>query len=74
MKRLVARRVIEKDAIYLAGHGSRDLLIAVGSKARWSRPQRAWVTSVRRGSDAIALAELRGYDVEYTEIELGGDA
>jgi hypothetical protein len=71
MKRLTVRRLIGKDTIYLSGYGSRGLIEAVGGKPFWVRSQRAWMTSVRRGSDAIALAETEGYVVEFAEI--GGD-
>lgn len=74
MKRLTARRLIGKDTLYIAGYGTRELIKAVGGNPQWSRTQHAWMTSVRRGSDAIAFAESKGYDVDYSEIEFGGAA
>lgn len=72
MKRLTVRRLVGKDTVYFAGYGSRELIKAVGGKPYWVRSQHAWMTSVRRGSDAIALAEAEGYVIDYAEI--GGAA
>jgi hypothetical protein len=68
MRRLTARRLVGKDSMFLSGYGSRDLIVAVGGKPFWVRSRHAWMTSVRRGSDAIALAEAEGYVVDYAEI------
>lgn len=72
MKRLTVRRLVGKDTMYFAGHGSRELIRAVGGHPQWSRIYQAYMTSTRRGSDAIALAELEGYQVDFSEF--GGAA
>lgn len=63
----------------VSGADAYRLLAALESRPLWSARSRAWVTSAGKASDLLALADLRGYLVTYTnadadELPLAGDA
>ncbi|WP_375003714.1 hypothetical protein [Aeromicrobium sp. CTD01-1L150] len=52
-----------RDTTWVAGYGSRELIVTCGGKPMWSNRQRAWMTSRKVGADVVAMAERDGYDV-----------
>lgn len=50
---------------YVAGYGSREIVVAAGGSPIWSPRQRAWSCAAHRLSDVLALAEHQGRRVEW---------
>jgi hypothetical protein len=50
------------------GFKARELLIDVGARPVWGSRRRSWSVSAAHGRDACALAEMRGYLVEISEV------
>lgn len=51
----------------IAGFGAKDLVEEAGGRPIWSNIQRAWMTNTRVATDALAIADRRGWSVTYTE-------
>jgi hypothetical protein len=51
------------------GFKARELLLDVGARPVWGSRRRSWSVSATHGRDALALAEMRGYVVEVSEVE-----
>lgn len=64
-KRRVLTVVFESEHhVLVSGHGSRELLTRIkGRPPIWSVTSSAWAVNARTARDAVALAEVRGFDV-----------
>lgn len=64
MKRLTVQPV-NANLTYVSGHGSRDLITEVrnGRPPCWSPLGRAWAVHPTTAADAVALAEVRRFEV-----------
>lgn len=53
----------------LNGYGSRELLEEVGAKPMWLPRYRAWTSTAKHVSDALALAQANGWHTAVIERE-----
>lgn len=68
-KTLVAKRLENRDSMFIRGFRSRELIGECGGHPQWSRTHGAWMTNVRVGSDVIAAAEADGYEVVFAVVD-----
>ena len=68
--RLIRAAYVNRVCAYLNGHGSRELLEEIRDRAPlWSARHRAWVSTPKTVSDALALAERRKWSTLVVEEE-----
>jgi len=68
--RLIRAAYVNKVCAFLNGFGSRELLEEVrGRPPLWAARHRAWVSVPATVSDALALAERRGWPTVIVEEE-----
>jgi hypothetical protein len=61
------------DSAWIAGQGSRGLIVEGRGRLRWSTRHRARYTTAKRARDLLASADLRGYETSVREVRFDLD-